>query len=58
MAAAREDFAAAAQAYADYKTQVTAAAPALKLAEPWSLFDPQVRAAHFTALRQLADLAK
>jgi len=26
MAAAREDFAAAAQAYADYKTQVTAAA--------------------------------
>jgi cytochrome c peroxidase len=58
MAAAGEDFDAAAQAYADYKEQATAAAPVLKLAEPWSLFDPPVREAHFAALRQLADLAK
>jgi len=34
MAAAREDFAAAAQAYADYKTQVTAAAAGAEAASP------------------------
>ena len=58
MAAASDDFDAAAQAYADYKTQVAAAEPALKVAEAWSLFNPQVREAHFAALKQLADLAK
>jgi cytochrome c peroxidase len=58
MAAARDDFADAAQAYADYRQQVAVAGPALKLAEPWSLFNPTVRAAHFRALRQLAALAQ
>jgi hypothetical protein len=30
----------------------------IKQAEPWTLFNPPVREAHFRALRQLADLAK
>ena len=38
--------------------QVAPAAAELKLAEPWSLFNPAVREAHFEALRQLAELAK
>jgi cytochrome c peroxidase len=58
MAASTDDFDAAAQAYADYRTQVVAAAPELKLAEQWSLFNPQIREAHFSALRQLAKLAR
>jgi hypothetical protein len=58
MAASADDFDAAAQAYADYCTQVAAAAPKLKVAERWSLFNPQVREAHFSALRQLAKLAQ
>jgi cytochrome c peroxidase len=58
MAASADDFDGAAQAYADYRQQVAAAEPDLKLAEPWSLFDPPVREAHFKALRQLAELAK
>ena len=58
MAAASDDYDAAAQAYADYKTQVAEATPMLKVAEAWSLFNPQVREAHFAALKQLASLAK
>jgi cytochrome c peroxidase len=58
MAASADDFDEAARAYADYRQQVAAAEPVLKLAEPWSLFDPPVREAHFKALRQLAELAK
>jgi hypothetical protein len=58
MASADGDYAQAAEAFADYRTQVAAATPALKLAEPWSLFNPAVRDAHFEALRQLAALAK
>jgi cytochrome c peroxidase len=58
MAASADDFDQAARAYADYQQQVAAAAPDLKLAEPWSLFNPEVRAAHFAALKKLADLAK
>jgi mono/diheme cytochrome c family protein len=58
MAASADDFDGAARAYADYRNQAAAVAGNLKLAEPWSLFNPTVREAHFKALRQLADLAK
>ena len=58
MAAEAGDYAQAAQVLTDYRQQVAAAAPGLKLAEPWSLFNPTVRAAHFAALKRLADLAK
>jgi cytochrome c peroxidase len=58
MAASADDFDEAAHAYADYRQQVAAAGPELKVAEAWSLFNPAVRDAHFKALRQLADLAK
>jgi cytochrome c peroxidase len=58
MASASEDFASAAEAYADYKTQAAGAGGDLKMAEAWSLFNPQVRQAHFAALGRLAKLAK
>lgn len=58
MAAERNDFAGAAQAYADYRHLAVLAAPKLRVAERWSLFNPTVREAHFRALRQLATLAK
>ena len=58
MAAVSGDYDSAEEAYADYKAQRIAAAPTLKLAESWSLFNPQVRQAHFAALRQLAELAR
>jgi hypothetical protein len=58
MAASRDDFDGAAQAYAGYRRHVASAAPKLKLAARWSLFDPTVREAHFRALRQLAALAE
>jgi cytochrome c peroxidase len=58
MAAANDDFDAAAKAYADYKAQGVAAASTLKLAESWSLFNPQIRQAHYAALRRLADTAR
>lgn len=58
MATAGGDYDAAAQAYADYKARAKGAGPTLKLAESWSLFNPLVRQAHFTALKQLANLAQ
>jgi hypothetical protein len=58
MAAASDDFDAASLAYADYKTQGIAAASALKRAEAWSLFNPQIRQAHFAALQRLAESAR
>jgi cytochrome c peroxidase len=57
MASAVDDFEGAAHAFAEYKAQAMPAATSLKVAEAWSLFNPQVREAHFAALRQLADLA-
>jgi cytochrome c peroxidase len=57
MAAAGDDFAGAAQAYAEYKQQVADAGADLKLAEAWSLFNPAVWEAHFAALKQLDSLA-
>jgi cytochrome c peroxidase len=58
MAAETDDFDQAAQSFADYRKQVAQAAPDLKLAEQWSLFNPAVREAHFAALRLLAALTK
>ncbi|MEJ2623431.1 MAG: cytochrome c peroxidase [Pseudolabrys sp.] len=58
MAVAADDFDGAARAYAGYRRRVASAAPKLKLAARWSLFDPTVREAHFRALRQLAALAE
>lgn len=58
MAAAAGDYAAAAAAWALYRNKAQEAGEKLKSAEPWSLFDPQVRAAHFRALEQLTSLAK
>ncbi len=58
MAVDADDFILAARIYAEYRERATAAAADLKLAEPWSLFNPTVRTAHFAALKRLADLAK
>lgn len=58
MAASADDYDGATEAFADYRRQVVAAVPVLKAAEPWSLFNPVVRDAHFKALSQLAELAK
>jgi cytochrome c peroxidase len=58
MAAASDDYDAAAQAYAAYKAHGIGAASALKHAEAWSLFNPQIRQAHFAALQRLADSAR
>jgi cytochrome c peroxidase len=57
MDAAAGDYARAALTYADYRQQVAAATPALKLAEQWSLLNPEVREKHVAALGQLAALA-
>ncbi len=57
MAAAANDFDEAGRAFADYRQQAAAAGPDLIVAEPWSLFNPQIRDAHFKALRQLTSLA-
>ena len=57
MAAARNDFAEAEQAYADYRARATMAVADLEQAEPWSMFNPTVREAHFKALAQLSELA-
>ena len=58
MAASADDFDQAGRTYADYRKQAAAAAADLRKAEPWSLFNPAVREAHFRALRQLVDLTK
>lgn len=58
MAAESGDFAGAAKAFADYRAKVATATADMRLAERWSLFNPEVHAAHFAALRQLTDLAK
>jgi len=58
MSATDGDFTGAAQALADYRQQLASVAADLKTAEAWSLFNPTVREAHFTALSKLATLAK
>jgi hypothetical protein len=58
MATAASGFDSTTQAYADYRQQAASAVADLKRAEPWSLFNPAVRDAHFKAMRQLTELAK
>ncbi|MBS0536284.1 MAG: hypothetical protein JSR72_19720 [Proteobacteria bacterium] len=58
MAAEAGDFAEAARVYVQYQQTVATVTPYLKTAEQWSLYNPQVHDKHFTALRQLAELAK
>ncbi len=58
MAASDGDYAAATQAFADYRQKVALAQNPLLAAEQWSLFNPTVRKAHFDALQQLSDLAR
>ena len=58
MAAEAGDFAQAARLYAEYGPLVAAAAPQLKAAERWSLFNPDVHRRHFAALATLAALSR
>jgi hypothetical protein len=58
MAAEAGDFDGAARLYAEYRQTVTSVTPHLQAAEQWSLYNPRVHDEHFTALRQLAELAK
>jgi len=46
-------FDAAAVALSRYHDALVSAAPLLKAAEPWSLFNRDIHDAHFAALRQL-----
>jgi cytochrome c peroxidase len=48
----------AARLYAGYREKVATAATKLKAAEPYSLFNREVRAAHFRALDRLVDMAE
>jgi cytochrome c peroxidase len=57
MASEAGNFDRAAELYADYRKEALAAAPTLQAAESYSLFNPQVRAAHFRALDELVDMA-
>jgi di-heme cytochrome c peroxidase len=52
-AAEREDAETATKQLADYRAALAAALPAVKAAEPWSLFDPTVAGAYYTARQQL-----
>jgi cytochrome c peroxidase len=53
MAAGAGDFAAANRLYAEYRGEAATARSLVRLAQPWSLFDPATRERHFAALRQL-----
>jgi hypothetical protein len=44
--------------YVDFRRRISAVPVALQNAEPWSLFDPAVHEAHYSALRQLYEAAK
>jgi hypothetical protein len=43
--------------YADFRKQITAVPVPLQNAERWSLFDPAIHDAHYTALRQMYEVA-
>jgi hypothetical protein len=55
--AAGGDVASATAALADYRAQLAEAVPAVKSAEPWSLFDPKLHEAHLAATRALSRAA-
>ncbi|HUN45984.1 MAG TPA: hypothetical protein VMU85_05670, partial [Stellaceae bacterium] len=48
----------ASQELAAYRQHLADAVPLMKAAEPWSLFNPPVRVAHYMAMRQLFQSAK
>ena len=52
-AAALGRFDEARDALATYRKELAEAVPLMKAAEPWSLFNPPVRTAHYMAMRQL-----
>jgi cytochrome c peroxidase len=52
-AAQGEDSETAMMRLADYRAALATALPAMKAAEPWSLFDPKVAEAYYTARQQL-----
>jgi cytochrome c peroxidase len=58
MAAQAGNFDDAARAYSDYRKDAGEAGRMLKVAEPFSLFNPPVREAHFKALDRLTALAQ
>jgi hypothetical protein len=53
LAAAAGHFDEAAAEHATYRKLMADAVPRLKAGEPWSLFNPKIRAAHDAALRQI-----
>jgi hypothetical protein len=57
-AAAQGKFEEARAEYGAYRQLAAEAEPKLAAAEPWSLFNPPVREAHFAALRQLTAAAE
>jgi cytochrome c peroxidase len=57
LAAEDGDFAEAQKRFASFRADMTAAGPVLAAAEPWSLFNPEIRAKHFDALRRLVAAA-
>ncbi|HEX7776500.1 MAG TPA: cytochrome c peroxidase [Parvibaculum sp.] len=57
-AAAAGNFEEARAEYGAYRQLAAEAEPKLAAAEPWSLFNPPVREAHFAALRQLTAVAE
>jgi hypothetical protein len=57
LAATGGSFDDAAAEYASYQKLMAESVPRLKEAEPWSLFDPKLHAAHDAALRQMLETA-
>jgi Di-haem cytochrome c peroxidase len=57
LAAAAGRFDEAANEYFDFRRRISAVPVALQNAEPWSLFDPAVHDAHYSALRQMYEVA-
>jgi hypothetical protein len=57
LASAAGRFDEAANEYVRFRKQIAAVPVPLQNAEPWSLFDPTVHDAHYTALRQMYELA-
>ena len=57
LAAADGRFDEATNEYVDFRKQIAAVLVPLQNAEPWSLFDPAIHDAHYTALRQMYEVA-
>jgi cytochrome c peroxidase len=58
LSASAGNFEAAIGELADYRKAMIAAEPLLHAAEPWSLFDPTNRTAHYAALREMFQAAE